>query len=421
MNVIIKNISEKLFLFLIPALFTFPLFKENISSIIFISLSVNTIIYNILTKSYKKNFQWSTLYYCIPFFVVLFFVMIDSLSKENLKHLNHALFFLLFPIIFTLIPKTYFSEKKLDSYFKILRSSCLIIAVGFVAAFLYKYDFSDFFVYKYGIPKFRDFVYYEIPFFVIHPTYYTAIVVFCTAYSLEKVLKEKKYIEILYVFAFILITFLVLAKINILYIAVLLTLMLLFRSRFTIRQKITSILFLFVIGTLLIFLIPGVKNRFSEIYRSFNNPPKNLSYDSTNVRVAITTCSFEIAKENYLFGVGFDNLEDKLYECFKVNYDSSFYENHKYLTHNYFYYIFLSTGIIGLLSLLFYCYRVALEVKKINRFLLYVVIINVFFICLTEDYFYRHYGIFYFNLILMTFINHSKYLLSYNNNKLNNK
>lgn len=408
-----KNSCEKLFLFLIPLLFIFPVFKENISSIFFISLSINTICYSIITQSYK-NFDWKMLIYTIPFWILLLFSLIYFDSLKSLKPARHGLLFLIFPIIFALIPKIYFSKEKLNFYMHILRNSCLLIAIGFLIAFLYKYDFSDFFVYKYQIPKFRDFVYNEITFFKIHPTYYTAIVILCTAFSFERVLKEKKYYDLIYVLMFILITFLVLAKLNIIFLGVLLAVMLLFRSNFNLRQKIGSVTTFLILALVLIFTIPGIKNRFTEMYKSYANPPKGLAYDSTNIRMSITKCSLEIAKENYLFGVGFNNLQDKLYECFKSNYDSAFYENHRYLTHNYFSYIFLSTGIIGFLCFLFYCYKVAIKVKKINRFLLYVAIINVFFICLTEDYFYRHYGIFYFNLILMTFINHSKYLASDN-------
>lgn len=406
-----KNICEKSFTFLIPLLFVFPAFKENISSMFFILLSINTILYSIITKSYK-SFDKRIVVFTIPFWVLLFFCVVYFDSVKSLKPARQGLFFLLFPIIFSLIPKVYFSKEKIYSYITILRYSCLIIAFGFIVAFLYKYDFSDFFVYKYDIPKFRDFVYNEITFFKIHPTYYTAVVILCTAFSFERVLKENKYYDLIYVLIFILITFLVLAKLNIIFLGILLALMLLFRSKFNLKQKIGAVSAFIVLTFILIFTIPGIKNRFAEMYNSYANPPKGLAYDSTNIRMSITKCSVEIAKENYLFGVGFDNLQDKLYECFKANYDSAFYENHRYLTHNYFAYIFLSTGIIGILCFLFYCCRVAIEVKKINRFLLYVVVINVFFICLTEDYFYRHYGIFYFNLILMTYINYSKYLAS---------
>ncbi|RKS26391.1 O-antigen ligase-like membrane protein [Flavobacterium endophyticum] len=405
----LKNISEKLFLFLIPLLFTFPLFRENISSFFFILLSVNTLAFTFYKKSYK-NFDLKSLVYTIPFFVILLFVLIRGASSEGFKHVNHSLFFLLFPIIFSLLPKEYFTKEKINFYFTILKNSCFIIAFGFVIAFLVKYDFKDFFVFKYGVPKFRDFVYYEIPFFKIHPTYYTSIVLFCTAFSFKKVLDEKKYSELIYVFVFIVITLLLLSKINIIFLGIMLIAMLLFFSPYTFKQKIAALSIFLILGVSLALLTPGVKNRFKEMYNSYNNPPTGLAYDSTNVRVSITKCSVEIAKENYLFGVGFDNLEEALSECFKSNYNSSFYENHNYLTHNYFSYILLSTGIFGFLLFLFYCFTVAKKVIRINRFLLSIAVINVFFVCLTEDYFYRHYGLFYFSLILMTYINYSKYL-----------
>ena len=153
-----------------------------------------------------------------------------------------------------------------------------------------------------------------------------------------------------------------------------------------------------------IWFAPGVKNRFIEFYDSANRPPVGLAHDSTNIRVSILNCSVAIAKENYLWGVGFENLPEALHACFEANYDSAFYKDHYYLTHNYFTYIFLSTGIFGLLALLYYVFTVVVILRKINIFALYVMAINVCIICFTEDYFYRQFGLFYFSLILFSFI-----------------
>ncbi|WP_371926076.1 O-antigen ligase family protein [Flavobacterium cerinum] len=202
------------------------------------------------------------------------------------------------------------------------------------------------------------------------------------------------------------ITFMLVAKINILLLLVLIGCMILFRSQlFNYKQKAVLLLTFILTCIVLIIYVPGLKNRFVEILNSYNKPPTGVAHDSTNIRIAIVSCSAEIAKENYVFGVGFDKLQDTLDECYKANYNSNFYETIKYMTHNYFAYIFLSAGIFGLIAFLFYCYKSLRIILKVNRFLLYIMVSNIFIICFTEDFFYRHYGIFFYQLIFMTFVN----------------
>lgn len=400
-----KNSTAKIFYFLIPLLFTFPLFKESFSSFFFILLGLNTLLYNISIKNSSfrnKNLLVLTL----PFWIIFFVCLTRFENFESLNPINHGLFFLLFPIIVSFIPQEHFAKEKIKFYLEILKNSCLLMAIGYIVTFLYYYDFSDFFVYVYAIPKFRDFVYYEMPFFKIHPTYYTAIVFLCTAFSFEKFLKEKKYFELIYISVFVLITFLLLVKINIIMLIILFIYMLVFRSNVSITQKILSIICLFCAFVILLVSIPGIKNRFKEMIVSYNKPPTGLAYDSTNVRVAIYDCCADIANDNYLLGVGFDKLEGALKICFRDNYGSDFYNKQNYLSHNYFFYIFLSSGIFGLLIYLFYVYKIIRFSLKINAFLLYACLINILILSFTEDFFFRHYGLFFYSLIFYSFYNY---------------
>lgn len=397
-----KTVIEKSYRLLIPLLFAFPLFKENISSMVFIALSVVTITDAILNKSYK-GFKYPYLALLLPFCAVLYGCLVHFEPSTGFKPLRQALFFLLFPLIFAGMPAHHFTYKKLTLYLDILKNCCLIISVGYVAAFLIKYDYNDFFVFRYEIPKFRDFVYYEIPVFKIHPTYFTSIVLLCTAFSFHKAISLKKYSELLYVAVFIIITFMLLAKINMVMTVAVITYMLLFRTQFSIKLKVTSVIALIIVVGVLIFTVPGIKYRFAEMVKSFNKPPSGMAYDSTNIRVAITKCNYELIGNNWLTGVGFENVQTELNQCFKANYNSGFYSA-GYMSHNYYAYIFIATGIIGFLILAGYMLYVLLLLKRINSFLLTVAIINVFVICLTEDFFYRHYGNFYYHLILLSFI-----------------
>lgn len=402
-----KKSTEKLFLILIPALFTFPLFKENISSFFFILLTVNTLIHTIVTKSYK-TFDLKTLWLTIPFFIILIYSLLSDDPAGNLPFLDRGLFFLLFPVIFELIPKHYFTKDKISLYLAILKNGCLLICFAYIAAFFYYHSYTEFLKIDYNISAFRDFVYSEIKFFKIHPTYFSAILILCVALSFERFLKDKKKYELIYIVVFLLLILLLLTKLNIIFITVMIPCMILFRSGFSTKYKVRSILLFVSIAVVSVIFIPGIKNRFWEFYNSYDKPPVDLAYDSTNIRVSILKCSKDIARENYMFGVGFKNLQKELYQCFEENYDSSFYESTNYLTHNYYTYILLCTGIFGLIAFVFYSFKVFRIAYRLNYFLLNIALLNIFVLCFIEDYLYRHYGLFFFSLILMSFMNYSK-------------
>lgn len=394
-----KN-SRALFPYLIPLLFIFPLFKESISTFFFILVASNTIIYAYFAKLYSSPKLKKSIVYTMPFWIILIGCL---LGGGSLAPVQNALYFLLFPLVFALIPDENFTKPKIQFYIDILKNTSLIIVVGYIVAFLWYYDFNDFFVFTYGIPKFRDFVYYEIPFFKIHPTYFTAILIFCSAYSLERVFKEKKYIELFYVSIFVLITFLLLTKINIVFIILLLFSVLLFRSGLSLQRKILAFTFLLASTVILLVYVPGISNRFREMITKYNVPPVGLDHSSTNIRVAIYTCSLKIADENLITGVGYNYISEELLNCYKENYNSSFYAKKSYLTHNYFMYILVSGGIFSFLAFLYYVGLVILVTYKINYFILNIFLLNILVICLSEDFFYRQFGLFYFSLIYFTF------------------
>jgi len=395
------------FSFLIPLLFIFPLFKENIATFLFILLAIHTFYLSFKSKTFVFSKQMFLL--TIPFWIVFFSSLLWYSNFSDLQPVNNALYFLVFPLVFFNIPKHFFSTEKLNFYFEVLKYVVLIISISFFLAFFYFYDFEHLFQYRYNIPKFRDFIYYEIPIFKIHPTYFTSILIFITTNLILNFIKTKKWINLLLVVWFLFTTVVLLAKFNIIFIVLLICFIVLFKTKISKKSRLFIILLLLLSGFFSYQYIPGIKNRFIEIVDSYNNPPKGMAYDSTNIRVAIFNCNKMIASENFYTGVGFSNLKDELLNCFYSNYDSEFYKNKKYMTHNYYAYIFLSSGVFGFLIFLLYLYKIVVLTIKINSFLLYVVITNVLLVCFIEDFFYRQFGLYYFSLIFYTFYNNYLY------------
>jgi O-antigen ligase len=161
---------------------------------------------------------------------------------------------------------------------------------------------------------------------------------------------------------------------------------------------------------LLVVFTPGVKSRFAEVITSINNPPQGIEYNSTNIRKAIFDCSIKLIHSDYLKGVGFSNLQNKLTSCYERNYLSHFYYENQYMTHNYFFYILISSGIFGFLFFMLYVLQIVRVAFQIRCFVFSVFLINILLMSLIEDFMYRHYGGLFFNIILLLFIRHHEHL-----------
>jgi O-antigen ligase len=408
-----KYSAEKAFPYLISILFLFPLFKENILTFLVVLLVVNTIVYLFQKKEFKppkKEFLMLT----IPFFIVFFVSIIRFHDLNSLKPVKSALFFLILPIAFNYIPLSNFTTNSIYKYITILKNACFFIIVCYLFSFFYNYTIYDFFIVANRVSLFRNYIYNEIPFFKIHPAYFTSILVFCTAFSLKEMLQKKKWLEFIYIFFFILITFLLITKINIIFMACVILVFILFQLKGYFIHKIISICLLFALISFLIKNTPGLHERFYELSISLTKPPKKMSFDSTNIRVAIYNCDIELVKENFWIGVGFNTIKDKIEECLISKYDSAFYNNHQYLSHNYFLYMLISGGIFSLLLFLFYLFNVFKIVLKSNKFIFYIFFTNVLLMCMIEDFLYRVYGLFFFNLIVLIFVKNIAFIHKYN-------
>lgn len=398
-----KKITLQLFPILISSLFVFPVLKENLCSLVLILLVLNTLLYCFTAKSFS-SFEFKYLILTIPFWLILTNSFFSKNLNVSIIHIQHSLIFLIIPIVFSLIPKDFFTYQKLNFYLSILKNTCAIIAIIYIVSYFVNNPLWKFDAIYQNDSTFRNYIYSEFKLFVIHPTYYTTILILCSAHSFEMVLKEKKYYQVIYLILFLGITFLLLTKLNIVILVITLIYMAFFRSNVKIVYRFLILFFsIFIVATLINYT-PGIKLRFAETINSFNVKPVEASFDSTNVRKAIFDSSLSILRENWFYGVGFDELQNKLNNQYKLDYNSFFYNNHNFMTHNYYFYIFISTGVFGFLIYLLYLGYVIKICWQSNKFLFRLFIANALLICFVEDYFFRQYGIFYFNLILMAFV-----------------
>lgn len=396
-KLVLKGYPYSIFL-----LFLFPLLKENLSSFAFIIFSVLT-LYNWSFNTNREKFNINWIVYTIPFWIVILDALIYNTLKESSSSINHALLFFLFPFIFNLAPSNLFSKEKLKLYFTILSWVCFVLGISYLFLFFISKPLSSLIETRYNSSFFRDFVYGETEIFNIHPAYYTSVMIFCTAFNLIEYKKNKKIKHVIFICFFYFITFLLLTKLNIVLINLVITYFIFFKLNLTIVKKLFLMFSIFILFCFLIYNVPGLYLRIAEVFNSINTTPSGVSHDSTNVRMAIYTCDWELIKNNFWQGVGFYDIQNQLLQCFETKYYSDFYEDHKYLTHNYFIYILLGSGIFGLLGFLYFLYRVIKIVIQVNSFLFYVFIVNTLLMCSIEDYFYRQNGIYFFMIVFLSY------------------
>ena len=240
-----KKTLHPFFNILIPLLFLFPLFKESISTFIVLLLAITTLCHSIIENF--NTFNKKILLFTIPFWLISCNTLYYSINFKGLEHIQHALFFLVIPVCFSLIPKIYFNLSKLDFYFFLLKASCLLITIGYIYSFFSTHEITDLYEVSYNTSGFRNYIYNDLTLFRIHPTYFTTLLIFCITHAAEKVISKKDYRELFFIIPFILISFLLLSKINIFFLIPLLLYIIIFRTGYSKRKK-SYISFSFIAG-----------------------------------------------------------------------------------------------------------------------------------------------------------------------------
>jgi O-antigen ligase len=391
---------------LIYPLLAFPLWKENITMLFFVVFTLFNIRSFLITKKIVGLTKIEGWILFIPFLIVFFSSLFRNEIAENKEALNHSGLFIAIPISFFMAPEHLFSKEKINRYLNFLLYSSLALIIAYLILFFINNPVNDFFGTKYNSSLFRDFVYEKTLIFTIHPAYFSSVLFLGMAFCVEKIKHtfSSKYLS--FIIVFYVFTFLLLSKLNIVLMHTLLLYALYSTQSITKKIKLISG-FVFAIFTAIFFLFtPGMTKRIVEIYKSFNTVPNGLAFDSTNIRRAIYTCDFELIQENYLSGIGYSNIVNDLYNCFQTKYDSSFFEGANYMSHNYFIYTLLGSGVLGLIALLFFIFKTHSFLFRFQSLTFRAFALNTLAMCLIEDYFYRQNGAFFFllwYLILLRF------------------
>ncbi|WP_157972939.1 O-antigen ligase family protein [Aureibaculum luteum] len=164
------------------------------------------------------------------------------------------------------------------------------------------------------------------------------------------------------------------------------------------KRLFASLFISLVLLTSIIVLLTPMKERiFEAIHTKFELPSEKLNDQSehVNFRYGILYCSINVIKNNWLIGVGKNNVQRKLDECYDGftynNYDD--FKQTQYNSHNQYIDLWIAYGILGMVPLtisFFFGF-------SINNNLLYnIFLLLIFLALLTENIFDRQLGVIFF-------------------------
>ncbi len=397
----LKSIYNKIefYNFSVILVSTFPLLglKKTVFAIaIFVFFSIYIFIaeriYRNLNRQDLKNILVLSSYYI----ALLIFYFLSSDKSISLKLLEQNASFIIFPILL-LINKSVVSKSTLNRSLNVFVISNVIVAI---------YVWSN--IYSYGIVKsFEENTYYNpvLRFFFsrlsgMHLPYLGMLFVFSCLVLLNQLLyKEKepllKKIFKAGVLLFLLISVFTFAARQSLIIFFIISFFIIILKTKTVQKK-TLILASTILISIPLFYLPSVKIRIDEIKQTkLILPTKGQNSDEVNFRYGIYDCTFKLIKQNWLTGVGPENVQKRLDECYSSYTYKSFddFQHKSYNTHNQFFDILLKFGIFGILGFILYIFW---GIKN-NLEYYYIFISLCILSMLTENILNRQVGIVFFN------------------------
>lgn len=383
-----------------------PLSREKIHHLIFTgslfciagslpySISINSIFIIILginwlcSQDIKNNLQQFYQNKYSLFFVSLYLCYVIGLLYSQHLHvgfgvLENKLSLLIFPLILSAYR---ISRQLLEKVLLIFACSCLIAVVistlYSIHSFSHTSDISAF-----------DYRQSLVDYFNYHPTYLSIYLIFCVCifiyfiYTYRKSIKfYQKFIAALLIAYFLGICLLLSSRmpfISFLLISLLFIYYILYKNgRFIWIIIIVSIL----IGAIFIlYQIPAFNQRFVEIKNTPLEPPVGVYHNSTNLRVGILICCFQVLKQNWLLGVGTGDMQVALNNCYQQNGYSDELYIASYDPHNQFIEIWLNVGITGVIVLLLtFLIPLRLAIRHKNDLYIFFLLF-IMLCCMTES------------------------------------
>jgi O-antigen ligase len=378
----------------------FPLFTINNSKYIIIFWAISAAFVVFKNKTYLqlekvdiRNILILSLYYI---FLILNYLF-SNFNDEILRFLETGALLAIFPF-FIILNKTYIEDSTLTNSITAFFISNIILAFSCWYKIFNIGYFNLLEQDNYYQPVFRN-LFSDTT--ATHLPYLGLLFVFSIFVGIYFILKQesKRYIKVLLILGCLVLFISILtfsARMSLL--TVILVGVFIMYSK--IKSKVVKIILpIFVIGICLCLVyITPIKQRAKEFFETKLELPSEDFNDKShlvNFRYGIYYCALNILKDNFIFGIGKNNVSKEMSSCYKTFTYSNFddFEKRDYNTHNQYLDIIISFGIFGFLllfvSLFFGLYKNQNELYK-------VFLAIIFMALLTENLFERQLGVVFF-------------------------
>lgn len=371
-------------------------FSINFSNILFVCFAVSAVFRRRYFKDFLAVYRTSLFLLFTGFYIIhIIGIAYSSNLPTGFFILEKELAIIVFPLV--LLPLfRYFGKKEID----FALNSYLI---GLLIAIIWLY--YKFYTLSNTSPSislntfFRELAYEYVQ---LHPSYLCMYLAFGVFISIQKIQESFPYYLKLF-YGLIALLFagnmpLTGARLPLIAFLIILPVYLVLFLNSNKSKIILIIVFLILLPFLTIKLmeVPTLKSRIEEIKMTELSPPMGIHFNSINLRVAQILCSKSIISENWMFGVGTGDVQDKLNECYKENgWSNALYER-GYNAHNQYIQTWLTLGIPGivfLFTLIMYLGYISVKVKN-NLFLVFILLFA--FCCLTESMLEKNKGVMFF-------------------------
>lgn len=394
--------------------FSFP-FNKTISNVLIITLVFLWLIKgNVYSRILEVLNNKLALIFLSSYFIYIICLIYSEDQKSGLFMLERKLSLILFPVILST------ENLKRELVNKILLSFVISCFLATLLSILYIFYLH--FIQVQG-PSLTIDAFYRDNFTLlvnIHPTYYSMYITFSAIIIFFFLLKDwnklKIYIKFLALFVIVYFAFIniLLSSRMLLFISVLMLGALFVRFLFKNRVAGIIIILFLTLSTTFFFIHKNniIEKRFTELAETQWVPPIGVYYNSTNLRVGILNCSFNLLKNNWLFGFGTGSAQKNLNECYQSSGYSDVLFIDQYDTHNQYLNVWLNTGVIGLFIFLLTIVIPMNKAYKENCFVYLAFLCLVALCCFTESLLERQNGIvfyaFFNSLFAFHFIENSK-------------
>tara|TARA_R110002012_G_scaffold66614_1_gene174114 strand:- start:197535 stop:198788 length:1254 start_codon:yes stop_codon:yes gene_type:complete len=383
----------------------FPIFKFNVASMAIITIVVGS-AYEFIIK--KEKFDREMIKYFILnslfLLLLLFSLLYSSNISYGLKTTQNTLSLIILPFVLFFLFDT-ISSNMVQRTLWAFTSACLVLTFYIYFEIFVSGVFTNITEFKFWKNPFRD-VLFNLRFIDLHPSYYTIWILFSILFLVSELFQKKSFwakaIMMMMILFFLASAYLFSARAPLLGFVIALLFQLIFQLP-TARKRIYFTIFILLLATISVTQVSMLKTRFVDEFKAQEfRPPVGQAHTSTNIRIGIYMCVFEIFRKNIWFGVGVGDVKDELDLCFE-QYHTRVYDT-GYNTHSSYFNLLLSGGIVSLalfIGVMFYQYFLAIQHKN-YLYLSFLILMSVVF--LFENVLARMHGALFYGLFNSLFI-----------------